>query len=186
MNAYVLFFKIDSVRRIDYVIDYFGDEEADPRLTALGWSLHSRRAGDRQQENGLSILLAQNPGPIPRGLALAGQPQPPEIPAGLPSSLLERRPDIRQSEQSLVAANAQIGVAKAAYFPAISLTGSGGVQSFALSSLFTDPAGFWSIAGSLVQPIFTAGRIGANVRLTEAQAEELVNRVQLYLALGGG
>ena len=128
-----------------------------------------------QQENVLSILLGQNPGPIPRGLALTDQPQPPTIPAGLPSALLERRPDIRQSEQALIAANAQIGVAKAAYFPTISLTGSGGVQSFALASLFTGPAGFWSLAGSLVQPIFSAGRIRANVRLTEAQAEELVN-----------
>jgi multidrug efflux system outer membrane protein len=128
-----------------------------------------------QQENVLSILLGQKPGPIPRGLALTDQPQPPTIPAGLPSALLERRPDIRQSEQALIAANAQIGVAKAAYFPTISLTGSGGVQSFALASLFTGPAGFWSLAGSLVQPIFSAGRIRANVRLTEAQAEELVN-----------
>ena len=128
-----------------------------------------------QQENALSILLGLNPGPIPRGLALTDQPQPPEVPAGLPSVLLERRPDIRQAEQALIAANAQIGVAKAAYFPTISLTGSGGVQSFALASLFTGPAGFWSLAGSLVQPIFTAGRIRANVRLTEAQAEELVN-----------
>jgi multidrug efflux system outer membrane protein len=70
-----------------------------------------------QQENSLSILLAQNPAPIPRGLALADQPQPPEIPAGLPSSLLERRPDMRQAEQSLIAANAQIGVAKRRAFP---------------------------------------------------------------------
>src|SRR6185436_20613143 len=135
-------------------------------------------------ENALSILLGLNPGPIPRGLALTDQPQPPEVPAGLPSVLLERRPDIRQSEQALIAANAQIGVAKAAYFPTISLTGSGGVQSFALASLFTGPAGFWSLAGSLVQPIFTAGRIRANVKLTEAQAEELVNTYQRTVQQG--
>src|SRR5882672_2929452 len=128
-----------------------------------------------QQENALSILLGQNPGPIPRGLALVDQPQPPDVPAGLPSSLLERRPDIRQAEQSLIAANAQIGVAKAAYFPAISLTGSGGLQSAALSTLVAGPAGFWSFAGSLVQPIFNAGRIKGTVRLTEAQADELVD-----------
>jgi multidrug efflux system outer membrane protein len=137
-----------------------------------------------QQENSLSILLAQNPAPIPRGLALVDQPEPPEIPAGLPSSLLERRPDIRQAEQSLIAANAQIGVAKAAYFPAISLTGSGGVQSFALASLFTGPAGLWNLAGSVVQPIFTAGRLKATVRLTEAQAEQLVNSYRQTIQQG--
>jgi Outer membrane efflux protein len=90
-------------------------------------------------------------------------------------TLLERRPAIRQFEQALIAANAQIGVAKAAYFPSISLTGAGGVQSFALATLFAGPAGFWSLAGTLVQPIFTAGRPKGTVRLTEAQVEELVN-----------
>jgi outer membrane protein, multidrug efflux system len=137
-----------------------------------------------QQENALSILLGQNPGPIPRGLTLTDQPQPPEVPAGLPSALLERRPDIRQAEQALIAANAQIGVAKAAYFPSISLTGAGGVQSFALASLFAGPAGFWSLAGTLVQPIFTAGRIKGTVRLTEAQAEELVNTYRRTIQQG--
>jgi outer membrane protein, multidrug efflux system len=128
-----------------------------------------------QQENIISVLLGQNPGPIPRGLPLTDQPQPPEVPPGLPSALLERRPDIRQVEEALIAANAQIGVAKAAYFPAISLTGGGGFQSAALSNLFTGPAGFWSVAGALVQPIFTAGRIRGGVRLAEGQAEELVH-----------
>jgi outer membrane protein, multidrug efflux system len=137
-----------------------------------------------QQENALSILLGQNPGSIPRGLTLTDQPQPPEVPAGLPSALLERRPDIRQAEQALIAANAQIGVAKAAYFPSISLTGAGGVQSFALASLFAGPAGFWSLAGTLVQPIFTAGRIKGTVRLTEAQAEELVNTYRRTIQQG--
>ena len=108
-----------------------------------------------QQENFLSILLGNNPGPITRGTKLTEQPHAPEIPAGLPSSLLERRPDIRQAEAQLVAANAQIGVAKAAYFPQINLTASGGYQSSALTSLFTGPAGLWNFGGSLVQPIFT-------------------------------
>lgn len=142
--------------------------------TAAGTITDAERRME-QQENILSTLLGQNPGPIRRGRALTDQPQPPEVPAGLPSALLERRPDIRQAEQALIAANAQIGVARAAYFPEISLTGSGGFQSAALSSLFTGPAGFWSVAGALVQPIFTAGRIRAGVRLTEAQAEELVH-----------
>ena len=125
-----------------------------------------------QQENFLSILLGNNPGPITRGTKLTEQPHAPEIPAGLPSSLLERRPDIRQAEAQLVAANAQIGVAKAAYFPQINLTASGGYQSSALTSLFTGPAGLWSFGGSLVQPIFTRGRIRSNVKFTEARQQE--------------
>ena len=90
-----------------------------------------------QQENFLSILLGQNPGDIPRGQTLTEQRQPPEVPAGLPSALLERRPDIQQAEAQLVAANAEIGVARAAYFPQISLNGAGGFQSSALTNLFT-------------------------------------------------
>jgi outer membrane protein, multidrug efflux system len=125
-----------------------------------------------QQENFLSTLLGNNPGPITRGTKLTEQPHAPEIPAGLPSRLLERRPDIRQAEAQLVAANAQIGVAKAAYFPQINLTASGGYQSSALTSLFTGPAGLWSFGGSLVQPIFTGGRIRSNVKFTEARQQE--------------
>jgi multidrug efflux system outer membrane protein len=125
-----------------------------------------------QQENFLSTLLGNNPGSIARGTKLTEQPHAPEIPAGLPSSLLERRPDIRQAEAQLIAANAQIGVAKAAYFPQINLTASGGYQSSALTSLFTGPAGLWSFGGSLVQPIFTGGRIRSNVKFTEARHQE--------------
>ena len=125
-----------------------------------------------QQENFLSILLGNNPGPITRGTKLTEQPHAPEIPVGLPSSLLERRPDIRQAEAQLIAANAQIGVAKAAYFPQITLTASGGYQSSALTSLFTGPAGLWNFGGSLVQPIFTGGRIRSNVKFTEARQQE--------------
>jgi multidrug efflux system outer membrane protein len=125
-----------------------------------------------QQENFLSTLLGNNPGPIARGMTLTEQPHAPEIPAGLPSSLLERRPDIREAEARLIAANAQIGVAKATYFPQINLTASAGYQSSALTSLFTGPAGLWSFGGSLVQPIFTGGRIRSNVRFTEARQQE--------------
>jgi outer membrane protein, multidrug efflux system len=125
-----------------------------------------------QQENFISTLLGNNPGPIARGTKLTEQPHAPEIPAGLPSSLLERRPDVRQAEAQLIAANAQIGVAKAAYFPQINLTASGGYQSSALTSLFTGPAGLWSFGGSLVQPIFTGGRIRSNVKFTEARQQE--------------
>src|SRR5258708_2522450 len=112
-----------------------------------------------QQENFLSTLLANNPGPIATGTTLTHQPHIPARPAGLPSSLLERRPDIREAEAQLIAANAQIGVAKAAYFPQINLTAAAGYQSSALTSLFTGPAGLWSFGGSLVQPLFTGGRI---------------------------
>ncbi len=127
-----------------------------------------------QQENLLSILLGQNPGDIPRGQTLTEQRQPPEVPPGLPSSLLERRPDIRQAEAQLVAANAQIGVARAGYFPQISLNGAGGFQSSALTSLFTGPAGAWSFGASLTQPIFTGGRLRSEVRLAEARQQTAV------------
>ncbi len=125
-----------------------------------------------QQENFISTLLGNNPGPVARGTKLTEQPHAPEIPAGLPSSLLERRADIRQAEAQLIAANAQIGVAKAAYFPQINLTASGGYQSSALTSLFSGPAGLWSFGGSLVQPIFAGGRIRSNVKFTEARQQE--------------
>jgi multidrug efflux system outer membrane protein len=127
-----------------------------------------------QQENFLSILLGQNPGDVPRGQTLTEQRQPPEVPPGLPSSLLERRPDIRQAEAQLVAANAEIGVARAAYFPQISLSGGGGFQSSALSNLFSGPAGAWSFGASLTQPIFTGGRLRSEVRLAEARQQTAV------------
>jgi outer membrane protein, multidrug efflux system len=124
-----------------------------------------------QQENLLSVLLGQNPGDVPRGQTLTQQLQPPEIPAGLPSALLERRPDIREAEEQLIAANAEIGVARAAYFPQISLSGTGGFQSSALSNLFSGPAGAWSFGASLTQPIFTAGRLRSGVRLADARRQ---------------
>ena len=128
----------------------------------------------QQQENSLSILLGNNPAPIPRGLTLTEQPHSPEVPAGIPSALLERRPDIREAEASLIAANAQIGVAKAAYFPQISLTGTAGYESSSLASLFTTPAGLWNFAGSITQPVFEGGRLRNNVRLAEAQHDQLL------------
>ncbi|WP_158752165.1 efflux transporter outer membrane subunit [Acidobacterium sp. S8] len=127
-----------------------------------------------QQENLISILLGDNPKPITRGKPLVENHFPSVVPAGLPSSLLERRPDLQSAEQQLVAANAQIGVAKAAYFPDISLTAVAGYQSTALTSLFTGPAGLWTFGAQLAQPIFTAGKLRANVRLTEAQQQEAV------------
>jgi multidrug efflux system outer membrane protein len=120
-----------------------------------------------QQENALSVLLGRNPGPIPRGkdidrLAL------PSIPAGLPSDLLARRPDLLAAEQTLIAANARIGVAKAAYYPSIGLTGAFGFASADLSDLFTGPAKVWSYGVPVSVPIFTAGKIAGDVRASEA------------------
>ena len=125
-----------------------------------------------QQENFISLLLGENPRSIARGRKLVDQPREVQVPPGLPSSLLERRPDIRQAEELLVAANAQIGVAKSAYFPQIALTTAGGYQSSALLGLFSSPAGFWAIGGSAIQPVFQGGRIKNGVRLAQARTEE--------------
>lgn len=130
-----------------------------------------------QQEDGLNVLLGRNPGPIERGKALDGLMLP-AVPAGLPSQLLERRPDLRQAEQNLVAANARIGVAKALYFPTISLTGSYGVESLDLSKLFTGPAKMWSYAMPINIPVFTAGAIAGQVKAAEAVREQNLIKYQ--------
>ena len=130
-----------------------------------------------QQENALSILLGRNPAPIPRGKPLDFLTLP-AVPAGLPSQLLERRPDIRQAEQDLIAANAQIGVAKAQYFPTISLTGLFGVQSDDLSRLFTGPSRTWTYALPATAPIFTAGGIAGTVKAAEAVQKETLIRYE--------
>jgi multidrug efflux system outer membrane protein len=128
--------------------------------------------GIAQTEDLLSTLLGENPTDMARGLKLTEQPHPPSVPAGLPSTLLERRPDIQSAEQALVAANAQIGVARAAYFPDISLSAEGGFQSDALVRLFGGPAGLWSFGPQLAQPIFTAGKIHSQVKGAEAAEQQ--------------
>jgi len=128
----------------------------------------------QQTENQISILLGENPTAIPRGRPITEQPLPQTIPAGLPSRLLERRPDIRQAEQQLIAANAEIGVARAQLFPQISLTGSGGVESIGLGNLLTWAARYWNWSGTATQPIFNAGSLRANVRLAKAQQQQLL------------
>jgi multidrug efflux system outer membrane protein len=125
-----------------------------------------------QQENLLSLLQGKGPGSVPRGRTLTDQPLIPEVPTGLPSALLERRPDVVEAEQTLAAANANVGVARANYFPDVSLTGSGGFQSAALSSLLTGPAGFFTAGASLLQPVFTAGRTRSQVELAGARRDE--------------
>jgi multidrug efflux system outer membrane protein len=123
-----------------------------------------------QQENAISVLVGRGPGPIERGLALISQAHAPEVPAGLPSALIERRPDIQQAEQLLIASNAQIGVAKAAYFPQVSLTAAGGVASSTLGSLFT--TGAWAFGAALVQPIINSGRNRSKVAVAEERRRE--------------
>ena len=125
-----------------------------------------------QTENALSILLGRNPGPVTRGLELVEQPHLPDVPVGLPSTLLERRPDVRESEETLVAANANVGVAKAAFFPQISLTGTFGASSTALTSFLQGPATFWTVGGQLAQPLYQGGRITSGYRLAWAQRDQ--------------
>jgi NodT family efflux transporter outer membrane factor (OMF) lipoprotein len=152
--------------------------------TARGQVAAAERA-IAQQEHALSLLLGHAPGDIDRGRPLEALAAPPDVPAGLPSSLLERRPDIRQAEQELIAANAEIGAARAEYFPRISLTGLLGVQSRSLSGLISGGAGLWSAGLGAAAPIFNAGRTGANVRYAESVQRELVVRYQrvIHVAL---
>ena len=124
-----------------------------------------------QTENALSVLLGRNPGPIPRGLPLDALILP-AVPAGVPSRLLERRPDILRAEQTLIAANARIGVAKSLYFPTISLTGAFGTVSTDLSSLFTASSRAWNFGVPVSVPLFTAGRIGGEVKAAEAVQQQ--------------
>jgi multidrug efflux system outer membrane protein len=126
-----------------------------------------------QTENALSVLLGRNPGSIPRGLTI-DELVPPAVPSGVPSELLERRPDIRQAEQLLIAANARIGVAKSLYFPTISLTGAFGTVSTDLSNLLTAGSRAWNFGVPLSVPLFTAGRIGGEVKAAEASRQQAV------------
>ena len=128
-----------------------------------------------QEEDAISILLGNYPQDIARGIPLVEQTLPPEVPAGLPSSIIERRPDIREAEQILIAANADIGVAKAQFFPQISLTGSGGGsfgRSSAFSRLMTTQLGIWSYGAQVNQPIFTGGALKGNLHLAESQHQQ--------------
>jgi len=130
------------------------------------------------QENALSVLLGHNPGAIPRGKTINDFSQPP-VPAGIPSELLARRPDIQRAEQDLIAANAQIGVARSQYFPTISLSGLFGYASDELSDLLQSSSEIWGIGADALGPIFTGGRISSQVRATEAvQRQALVGYAQ--------
>jgi multidrug efflux system outer membrane protein len=128
----------------------------------------------QQQENSISILLGRNPGTITRGTAYTEWPRPEAVPAGIPSQLLERRPDIQQAEAELIAANANIGAAKAQLFPQLSLSGTGGTSSNQLKGLVDSKNLYWYATGNLTQIIFDGGRLRNNLKLTEAQKQEQV------------
>ena len=129
------------------------------------------------EEDALSILLGDYPHELNRGLKLVDQQLPPEVPAGLPSSLLARRPDISQAEQNLISANAQIGVAKAAFFPQINFTGTGGGaagQTTVFKTLLDSNLGTWGVAGQITQPIFEGGRLRGNLRYAQSQQRQFL------------
>ena len=131
-----------------------------------------------QTENQITLLLGENPEGVLRKGSFDENALPPAVPPGLPSTLLDRRPDIHAAEQSLIAANANIGVAKAAYFPQLSMSGILGGQSTQLSGLFSGPNSAWSFVPQISQPIFTAGRLRSTVRLAEAQRDSAIVQYQ--------
>jgi multidrug efflux system outer membrane protein len=140
-----------------------------------------------QEENALSLLLGRNPGPIERGaptnaVAIADQAHPEPVPAGIPSQLLERRPDIRAAEANLMQANANIGVAKAQFFPALSLSGTGGTSSSQLKHLVDAGSAYWYVAGSISQPIFEGGKLTSNYHYAKAEQQEMLVTYQKTIA----
>jgi multidrug efflux system outer membrane protein len=169
----------DSVRLTELLEKHGASSRADVRqaeelLHGAQANVPELRRQIASDENALSALLGRNPGAIDRGLPVAEQPHPDEVPVGVPSQLLERRPDIQHAEAKLMAANARIGVARAQFFPQISLTGLGGSASSQLTTLFAGQNAYWYVSGSLTQPIFEGGRIRNNYRLSEAQRNEMV------------
>jgi len=145
--------------------------QAEQLVDGVAESITSIQQQIQQTENAIALLLGRDPEAIPRGLALIQQALP-DVPPGLPSALLERRPDIRASEEALIAANADIGIARAAYFPQITLTGVIGSQTATLASLFSGPTNAWTFVPQITQPIFTAGRLKSGVRLARALREQ--------------
>jgi outer membrane protein, multidrug efflux system len=169
----------DSLQLTQSLEKYGAGSQADTRqaeelLYAAKANLPELRRQISVQENTISILLGHNPEDIDRGLSVADQPHPREVPTGVPSELLERRPDIQRAEATLIAANARIGVAKAQFFPQISLTSLGGSASSQLQSIFSGKNAYWYAAGSLSEPIFDGGRIRSNYHLSQAQEQEML------------
>ena len=167
-------YRLTDLRRTRGVATGLDVRQAEQLKFVAAGQIASLERAITQTENALSLLLGRVPGAIERGAAIEALAAPPQVPAGLPSVLLERRPDIRQAEQELIAANAQIGVARAQFFPRIALTGVFGVESRSLSDLLTSRAAVWNAGASAVAPIFNAGRLRSNVRLAESVQRELV------------
>ena len=173
----------DSLQLTQSLEKYGAASQADTRqaeelLHTAQANLPELRRQVATEENTFSILLGHNPNQIERGLNVAAQPHPEEVPAGVPSQLLERRPDVQRAEATLIAANARIGVAKAQFFPNISLTSLGGSASNQLSSIFSGKNAYWYAAGSLSEPIFDGGRIRSNYHLSQAQQQEMLLEYQ--------
>jgi multidrug efflux system outer membrane protein len=164
--------KLTQDREVHGIATELDVRQAEQLVESAAVSIPQLQQQNEQTENQISLLLGKNPGGVGRARTFSADFVTPEVPAGLPSSVLERRPDVRAAEQALIAANANIGVAKAAYFPQISLTGSIGGQSTALAKLFSGPNAAWSFVPQITQPIFTAGRLKNGVRLAEAQRQD--------------
>jgi multidrug efflux system outer membrane protein len=164
--------QLTQVRESGGVTSLLDVREAEQLVFGAGAVIADLQRRIAQQENLINLLLGGFPSTVTRGRELVDQPHQPDLPSGLPSALLERRPDIQAAEQQLISANAEIGVARAAYFPSISLTGNGGVQSTALGSLFSASAGYWTAILSAAQPVFTAGRTRSQVALAEARTQQ--------------
>jgi multidrug efflux pump len=170
--------RLTTVRQQRGVATALDVQQAEQLLRTATAKIAELERSIAQQENALSILIGRTPDDIPRGKALDELTPPLQVAAGLPSTLLNRRPDIREAEQALIAANAQIGAARALYFPQISLTGFAGGQSSALGNLFSGPAGLWNLNPAAGLPIFNTGRIRSNVKLTEAAQRETLVRYE--------
>lgn len=148
--------------------------QAEAELHRTNSQVHEFDRLVQQKENELNLLLGRNPGPIPRGAAVAAMPMPPQVPAGLPAELLQRRPDLRAAEQDLVASNAQIGEAKALLYPSISLTGFFGFASTDLGDLAGASARTWSLGANVLQPIFNSGQLQSRVEIAESQQRQVL------------
>lgn len=166
--------RIVKLRRDQGAASGLDVRQAEQLIYTTTTQIEAVERGIGQTENLISFLLAGVPAAQPRGRRLDEVPLPPEVPAGLPSALLERRPDIRAAEQNLIAANAQIGAARALFFPQISLQAFAGGQSRSLTEIATAPARVYTLAPTALMPIFRAGQIRSQVRLTEAQQRELL------------
>jgi len=146
--------------------------QAEIELAVASAAVSAAERAVAQTEHALSLLLGRNPGPVVRGLPLARQAMPPAVPAGLPSELLQRRPDVLAAEAALAAQTARIGVAQAARWPSLSLTGALGFESGELSELTKSGSDFWSVGAGLFAPVFNAGRLRNQVEVERARTEQ--------------